>query len=111
MSPKKCHQYGSPSITFGDSSVDRNSIRLGNYKGHPIAVGGWYSRSAEVMSLKSDFNWSPIAEFPCDGQNCNRLDSKYDEIVYIHSKLNIFKWFILVCISVNSELVHYHWWN
>ena len=78
MSPKKCYQYGSPSITFGDSSVDRNSIRLGNYKGHPIAVGGWYSRSAEVMSLKSDFNWSPIAEFPCDGQNCNRLESTYN---------------------------------
>ena len=76
MSPKKCYQYESPSTSFGEASIDRNSIRLGNYKGQPIAVGGWYTRTGEVMSLKNEpYEWSPIAEFPCVGQDCNRFDS------------------------------------
>ena len=83
MSPKKCYQYGSPSIIFEDSSSKRNSIILGNYKGQPIAVGGWYTRSAEVMSLKSDSNeWSPIADFPCDGQNCKKFGFRTTQSVY-----------------------------
>ena len=53
--------------------TEHNAIRLGNYKGQPIAVGGWYTRSVEVMSLKSDINeWSFLEELPCDGENCNR---------------------------------------
>ena len=77
MSPKKCYQYGSPSTIFGETSIEHNAIQLGNYKGQPIAVGGWYSRAGEVMSLISEsYEWSPIAEFPCGGENCNRFESK-----------------------------------
>ena len=83
MSPKKCYQYESPGTSFGEASTDRNAIRLGNYKGQPIAVGGWTipppgwsTRTGEVMSLKNEpYEWSPIAEFPCVGQDCNRFDS------------------------------------
>ena len=83
MSPKKCYQYGSPSKIFGETSIERKAIRLGNYKGQPIAVGGWYTRSAEIMSLKSDSNqWSTIAEFPCDGQNCKRFAFHSTRSVY-----------------------------
>ena len=77
MSPKKCYQYGSPSKIFGETSIEHNAIRLGNYKGQPIAVGGWNTRTGEVMSLISEsYKWSPIAEFPCGGQDCKRFDSK-----------------------------------
>ena len=40
MSQKKCYQYESPSTNFGEASIEHNAIRLGNYKGQPIAVGG-----------------------------------------------------------------------
>ena len=73
MSPKKCYQYGSPSKILGETSTNRNAIRLGNYKGQPIAVGGWDTRTGEVMSLTS-YKWSPIKEFPCV-EDCNRFDS------------------------------------
>ena len=76
--PKKCHRYESSNQIINDISeatIDRNAIRLGNYMNQPIAVGGWYTLTGDLMSLDDDsYKWSSITEFPCYGQDCGNAN-------------------------------------
>ena len=73
---KNCHRYESPNnpiITndIAKTTIERNGIQLGKYKGQPIAVGGWATLTGEIMSFIGDsYIWSSIPDFPC-----NRLNS------------------------------------
>lgn len=71
---------------IGLSGRERNSIRLGKYKGlffisfywnknplqgNAIAVGGWSTLTGEILSLDNHVNeWSAIKSFPCS-MGCN----------------------------------------
>ena len=81
--PMNCHRYESPNnpiITndIAKTTIERNAIQLGNYKGQPIAVGGWATRTGDLMSFEEDsYVWSPITDFPCYFQDCPKNDFIY----------------------------------
>ena len=50
-------------VTEAKTRYNRNAIRLGNYRGAPIAIGGLESLKTEVFKKKSD-RWTLTADFP-----------------------------------------------